>query len=180
MFTAGLTPARCTAPPALYWARTISAVLRPPAPRADGIRTIFDIFVRRGRAGQGGDGELGIGDWGLGSAKELLGDCPNFRPTKMGLSPSESRQLLIRQSLGIGDWGLGKQGSPESDDFIVIEVEADGFLYNMVRAIVGTLVEVGRGRRPESWPGEVLLAMNRRVAGPTAPPQGLFLVRVEY
>ena len=50
----------------------------------------------------------------------------------------------------------------------------------MVRAIVGTLVEVGRGSRPESWPGEVLRARDRRTAGPTAPPQGLCLVRVEY
>jgi tRNA pseudouridine38-40 synthase len=50
----------------------------------------------------------------------------------------------------------------------------------MVRTIVGTLVEVGRGKRPESWPGEVLRATDRRVAGPTAPPQGLCLVKVEY
>lgn len=63
---------------------------------------------------------------------------------------------------------------------VVIEVEADGFLYNMVRNMVGTLVEVGRGRRPESWPGEVLAACDRRLAGMAAPPQGLFLVRVDY
>jgi tRNA pseudouridine38-40 synthase len=66
------------------------------------------------------------------------------------------------------------------DDFITIDIEADGFLYNMVRAIVGTLVQVGRGAQPESWPGEVLLAADRRVAGPTAPPQGLCLMNVEY
>ena len=61
-----------------------------------------------------------------------------------------------------------------------IEVEADGFLYNMVRNIVGTLALVGRGKQPETWPGEVLTARDRRAAGPTAPPQGLFLLRVEY
>ena len=66
------------------------------------------------------------------------------------------------------------------EDLIALEVEADGFLYNMVRAIVGTLVEVGRGTRPETWPAEVLAAQDRRVAGMTAPPQGLFLLRVEY
>jgi tRNA pseudouridine38-40 synthase len=65
-------------------------------------------------------------------------------------------------------------------DVINIEVEADGFLYNMVRTIVGTLVEVGRGARGESWPGEVLQACNRRRAAATAPPQGLFLVAVTY
>ena len=47
-------------------------------------------------------------------------------------------------------------------------------------AIVGTLVEVGRGTRGESWPAEVLAAQDRRAAGMTAPPQGLFLLRVEY
>jgi tRNA pseudouridine38-40 synthase len=61
-----------------------------------------------------------------------------------------------------------------------IEVEADGFLYNMVRNIVGTLVEVGRGMQDESWPARVLAARDRRAAGPTAPPEGLYLVRVEY
>ena len=73
---------------------------------------------------------------------------------------------------GIGDWEL--------DDVILIEIEADGFLYNMVRAIVGTLVQVGRGAKPENWPGEVLAAGDRRAAGPTAPPQGLCMVNVQY
>ncbi|MBI3469063.1 MAG: tRNA pseudouridine(38-40) synthase TruA [Planctomycetes bacterium] len=63
---------------------------------------------------------------------------------------------------------------------IWFEIEADGFLYNMVRVIVGTLVQVGRGVRPETWPGEVLQAQDRRAAGMTAPPQGLFLLRVDY
>jgi len=63
---------------------------------------------------------------------------------------------------------------------IVLEIEADGFLYNMVRAIVGTLVEVGRGAEPEDWPARVLTAQDRSAAGPTAPSQGLFLVYVEY
>jgi tRNA pseudouridine38-40 synthase len=63
---------------------------------------------------------------------------------------------------------------------IVLEIEADGFLYNMVRAIVGTLVEVGRGAQSEQWPAEVLAACDRDAAGQTAPPQGLFLVHVEY
>ncbi len=61
-----------------------------------------------------------------------------------------------------------------------VEIEADGFLYNMVRAITGTLVLVGTGRRPESFVAHALAAENRAEAGPTAPPQGLFLVRVCY
>ncbi len=67
-----------------------------------------------------------------------------------------------------------------SDDLVWIEVEADGFLYNMVRAIAGTLSWVGSGKRPESWVSAVLRAENRIEAGPTAPPQGLFLLRVRH
>lgn len=65
-------------------------------------------------------------------------------------------------------------------DFVWVDVAADGFLYNMVRSITGTLLLVGTGRWAESRVGEALAAEDRRVAGPTAPPQGLFLVRVEY
>jgi tRNA pseudouridine38-40 synthase len=73
-----------------------------------------------------------------------------------------------------------RRGFSQVDDLVASEVEADGFLYNMVRAIVGTLVEVGRGSRSESWPAEVLAAQDRRLAGMTVPAQGLFLLRVEY
>jgi tRNA pseudouridine38-40 synthase len=65
-------------------------------------------------------------------------------------------------------------------DLVQIEVEADGFLYNMVRSIAGTLALVGLAKRPESWVREVLGAESRALAGPTAPPQGLFLVSVQY
>lgn len=60
------------------------------------------------------------------------------------------------------------------------EIEANGFLYNMVRNIVGSLVQVGKGRFPWTWVGDVLASRNRRHSGPTAPPQGLFLVHVHY
>lgn len=63
---------------------------------------------------------------------------------------------------------------------IVIEVAATGFLYNMVRNLIGTLAEVGLEKQPIDWPREILAAKDRTVAGPTAPPQGLFLVSVEY
>ncbi len=65
-------------------------------------------------------------------------------------------------------------------DCVWVDVEADGFLYNMVRAIVGTLYQVGRGYWPPESVAKVLIAQDRRDAGPTAPPQGLFMIRVTY
>jgi tRNA pseudouridine38-40 synthase len=72
------------------------------------------------------------------------------------------------------------RGRDELADCVTIDVSGDGFLYNMVRTIVGTLVEVGAGKRDVGWPAEVLAARDRRQAGQTAPPYGLFLVSVEY
>src|SRR5512138_3385612 len=63
---------------------------------------------------------------------------------------------------------------------LVYEVSADGFLRHMVRAIVGTLVEIGRGWRSASSMPALLAARQRGVAGATAPPHGLFLVSVDY
>jgi len=63
---------------------------------------------------------------------------------------------------------------------IAYEIRGDGFLRHMVRNIVGTLVEIGRGRRPVEWLDDVLASADRTQAGRTAPAEGLFLVRVEY
>jgi len=73
-----------------------------------------------------------------------------------------------------------RRGLDGDGHLIAVEVEADGFLYNMVRTIVGTLVKVGRHARSESWVADVLAAVDRRAAGPTAPPQGLVLLSVQY
>jgi tRNA pseudouridine38-40 synthase len=63
---------------------------------------------------------------------------------------------------------------------LIIAVEGDGFLWNMVRIMVGTLVEVGLGRRPDRCIDEMLQARDRRAAGPTAPPQGLYLQWIQF
>jgi tRNA pseudouridine38-40 synthase len=60
-----------------------------------------------------------------------------------------------------------------------IEVEGNGFLYNMVRIIAGSLVMVGAGRRSPGWLAEALAARHRPAAGPTAPPEGLVLVSIQ-
>lgn len=65
-------------------------------------------------------------------------------------------------------------------DEITIRITGDGFLYNMVRIIVGTLIRVGRGFYEPEKVKEILEARDRKAAGVTAPPQGLMLMKIEY
>lgn len=65
-------------------------------------------------------------------------------------------------------------------DEILITVKGGGFLYNMVRIIAGTLIEVGRGKIAPERVAQILDSTDRTVAGPTAEPQGLTLARIEY
>lgn len=75
----------------------------------------------------------------------------------------------------ITDCSVQRQG-----DVVTISVTADGYLYNMVRILAGTLAEVGAGKRsPETMP-EILQSRDRAQAGPTLPAKGLFLVKVDY
>lgn len=70
---------------------------------------------------------------------------------------------------------------PDHDSpLIVFEVTADGFLYNMVRAIAGTLTRIGDGRRGPDDMAQVIASMDRSSAGMTAPAEGLYLVEVRY
>ncbi len=65
-------------------------------------------------------------------------------------------------------------------DMITISVTGSGFLYNMVRIIAGTLIEVGRGAYPPMKVKDILAGCDRSLAGPTALPQGLTLIKIEY
>lgn len=71
-------------------------------------------------------------------------------------------------------------GFSEAEGLCVYRIEANAFLKHMVRAIVGTLVEVGAGRRQADTVADILASRDRRRAGRTAPPQGLILVAVRY
>ncbi|MFT3878375.1 MAG: tRNA pseudouridine(38-40) synthase TruA [Gemmatales bacterium] len=65
-------------------------------------------------------------------------------------------------------------------EFLWLDIEADGFLYNMVRSITGTLVNIGRGYWPVEQMKQILEKGERAEAGPTSPAQGLFLMRITY
>ena len=65
-------------------------------------------------------------------------------------------------------------------DFLYFNFHGTGFLQNMVRILVGTLLEVGQGKRTPDSVKDTLLAKDRKLAGFTAPPQGLSLMRVDY
>ena len=104
-----------------------------------------------------------------GAAAALLGthDFASFRAA--GGAGRTSVRTLTRLDLA------GEAGGE-----LRFEVEGDAFLRHMVRNLVGTLLEVGRGRRAVGWPAEVLAARDRRQGGPTAPARGLTLIRVDY
>ena len=106
------------------------------------------------------------------AADQLIGEH-DFASYQSAGSPRATTVRTIQDF--VVDRQIGQLCEP-----IVMEVEANGFLYNMVRNLVGTLVEVGLGKQPPTWPHEILAARDRTRAGQTAPPQGLFLVSVDY
>jgi tRNA pseudouridine38-40 synthase len=71
-------------------------------------------------------------------------------------------------------------GIARHDERIEIEVTANSFVYHMVRNLVGTLAEIGRGRAPPAWAAELLAGRDRTKAAPTAPAHALTLVEVYY
>lgn len=71
-------------------------------------------------------------------------------------------------------------GVARTGDVVQVEIRANAFLHHMVRNIVGSLLLIGRGERPEAWLAELLAGRDRTVAGPTAPPDGLVFVGPRY
>ena len=66
------------------------------------------------------------------------------------------------------------------NDYIYIDINANSFLYNMVRNIVGSLVLVGSGEKDILWMEDLLNSKDRKLAGKQFPPEGLYLVKIEY
>jgi tRNA pseudouridine38-40 synthase len=112
-----------------------------------------------------------------------------------GLLDADAMSLAAKALVGKYDWTSYCSASEPPDarvremrsarvlrrgDFVELELVAEGFLRGLARSIAGALAEVGRGRRPPEWVGEVLRARNRRKAARTAPAGGLTLVEVIY
>ena len=113
------------------------------------------------------------------AARILIGkhDFSSFR----GTGSSTKNNVRIIFSLKIEEFEkIEFMTSSIKGKFVKIRIEADGFLRHMVRNIAGTLVEIGRGRIPVSRMEEILKSRDRRLAGLTAPPNGLFLDRIVY
>jgi len=111
----------------------------------------------------------------------LLGehDLSSFRSSACGAKRAIRKIIDIRIGHGITPMIPWLPFLPEGN-FITITIEANAFLHHMVRNIVGTLIEIGRGRFGPEVMEEILRAKDRAKAGPTAPPHGLFLVGVKY
>ncbi len=108
------------------------------------------------------------------SAAVLLKGEHDFRSFCVTESAEDKNTVRRVESIGIAyETHLG-------EECLVLRIIGNAFLHSMVRIIVGTLVEVGIGRKPPEWVGEVLSAEDRAAAGQTAPPEGLTFWRVEY
>ena len=107
---------------------------------------------------------------GMAEAARLVEGRHDFAAFQtVGGTSGATERVVSASSLTASDEGL-----------VTYEITGNGFLRHMVRAIVGTLVEVGLGRQRPAWMSEVIASRDRAVAGKTAPAHGLFLVRVDY
>ena len=100
-----------------------------------------------------------------------------YQPLKMSLLTSKSdRKTTVRNVFSLD---LMEHYAHDAR-FIKIDIRADGFLYNMVRNIVGSLSRVGTGKEEPEWILDVFAACDRKRAGQTAPAEGLYLMDVDY
>ncbi len=115
-----------------------------------------------------------------------LGQSPALTPTTADAGPADHSNVLknIRMISGEDHGGdapaEGRLEPGSAGRELHVVVSGNGFLYNMVRIIVGTLIEVGRGHRPPGYVDELLAHADRQQAGPTTPPNGLCLEWIRY
>ncbi|MBC8113747.1 MAG: hypothetical protein H7062_05180, partial [Candidatus Saccharimonas sp.] len=124
------------------------------------IRTVFRSSVTRASGWPVWDGEAASGEWRVTSVESVIATDDDSTASV----PLATRHSPLVTPL----------------PYICFDIEADGFLYNMVRAIVGTLIHVGRGRWSADDMRRILETGDRSAAGETAPAHGLCLMRVDY
>lgn len=105
----------------------------------------------------------------MAEAAQLVEGRHDFAAFQATGGKLRTERVILRSTVTASNGGL-----------ITYDVTGDGFLRHMVRSIVGTLIEVGRGRRRPEWIRDVIASRDRAQAGRTAPAHGLFLVRVHY
>jgi tRNA pseudouridine38-40 synthase len=94
-------------------------------------------------------------------------------------SPSpRSVKINPVKNITLAEWS--RRPGPVQEDLLIFRISGSGFLHHMVRNIVGTLVEIGRGSLVPADLTRILAARDRTAAGPTAPARGLYLVEVVY
>jgi tRNA pseudouridine38-40 synthase len=114
------------------------------------------------------------------AAEHLLGEhdyssfCRRPKP-----APGQPERSLVRRLKAV-HWARVNPGDPDQEPLIRFEITATSFCHQMVRSIVGTLVEVGQGRRTPESVAETLEARDRAAAGAVAPPTGLVLWSVDF
>lgn len=130
-----------------------------------------------------------LDEWTMHAAVQCLVGTHDFRcfESQWPNRSSSVRTVFHASVTRISDWPVWQSdlsGLPQPTNtngaFVCFDIEADGFLYNMVRAIAGTLIHVGRGRWSPDDMRRILDTGDRTHAGETAPPQGLYLVNVGY
>jgi tRNA pseudouridine38-40 synthase len=107
------------------------------------------------------------------SERDADDGSPSSRPTKINPVKTITLAEWSRRSVPM-------QESPAHEDLLIFRIAGSGFLHHMVRNIVGTLVEIGRGSLAPRDLTRILDARDRTAAGPTAPARGLYLVEVVY
>lgn len=108
---------------------------------------------------------------------DALHDCAAFLPGKHDLTaftPTQTDHVLFERNIRWAEW------VEAGDHVLEFRVEAPSFMRNQVRILVGTMLEVGQGRRSVEEFEELFTGRPRSTAGETAPPHGLYLVRVRY
>ena len=112
------------------------------------------------------------------------------RPLDAQLMHTEAQVLLGEQDFSAFRAAACQSSTPMRDvhsvsvfrrgQLVVVDIKANAFLHHMVRNIVGSLMAIGSGRQPPGWIAGLLVGRDRTVAADTAPPDGLYLVEVEY